>query len=109
MVDGGGVAHRDRPDRLSASAVVTEPTPAALGTEAVERDSHKLLGQVMGFVAVTVGFAALGAYIGRDLSGGGGLVVFLCGVGGTFRVNLPPPPGRPAPADRRLLPPWPPP
>src|SRR3954454_13349179 len=27
------------------------------------------LGQLMGFVAVTVGFTALGAYLGRDLSG----------------------------------------
>jgi modulator of FtsH protease len=36
-----------------------------------------LLGQVMGFVAVTVGFTALGAYLGRDLSGGAGLVLFI--------------------------------
>jgi hypothetical protein len=35
-----------------------------------------VLGQVMGFVAVTVGFAALGAYLGRDLSGATGLVLF---------------------------------
>ena len=35
----------------------------------------------MGFVALTLGFPALGAYIGRDLSGGiwpvAGLVIFL--------------------------------
>jgi modulator of FtsH protease len=42
-----------------------------------ERDARELLGQVMGFVAVTVGFAALGAYLGRDLSGATGLVVFI--------------------------------
>ena len=29
--------------------------------------ARALLGQVMGYVAVTVGFAALGAYLGRDL------------------------------------------
>ena len=28
-----------------------------------------------GFVAVTVGFAALGAYLGRDLSGATGLLI----------------------------------
>jgi hypothetical protein len=31
----------------------------------------------MGYVAVAVGFAALGAYRGRDLSGGTGLVLFI--------------------------------
>ena len=33
-----------------------------------------------GYVAVTVGFAAIGAYLGRDLDGGAGLLFFL----GTF-------------------------
>jgi hypothetical protein len=33
--------------------------------------------QVMAYVAVTVGFAALGAYLGRDLSGATGLVLFI--------------------------------
>jgi modulator of FtsH protease len=32
-------------------------------------DSRALFGQVMGLVAVTCGFAALGAYVGRDLDG----------------------------------------
>jgi FtsH-binding integral membrane protein len=50
---------------------------AALAGGAIERDARELLGQVMGFVAVTVGFAALGAYIGRDLSGGVGLLLFI--------------------------------
>jgi hypothetical protein len=53
---------------------------AALSGRAVERDARALLGQVMGYVAVTVGFSALGAYLGRDLSGGAGLVFFI----GTF-------------------------
>src|SRR5215216_3813444 len=47
------------------------------GGEAIERDARELLGQVMGFVAVTVGFTALGAYLGRDLSGATGLVLFI--------------------------------
>ena len=49
----------------------------ALGGEAIAHDARKLLGQVMGYVAVTVAFAALGAYLGRDLSGGIGLLLIL--------------------------------
>ena len=49
---------------------------AVAGT-ATRRDAHEVLGQVMGLVAVTVGFTALGAYLGRDLSGAAGLVLFV--------------------------------
>lgn len=50
----------------------------ALGGEAIAHDrARELLGQVMAYVAVTVGFAALGAYLGRDLSGATGLVLFI--------------------------------
>ena len=48
------------------------------------RDARELLGRVMGYVAITVGFTALGAYLGRDLSGGVGLLLFL----GTFVAIL---------------------
>ena len=54
----------------------------------IERDrSHALLGQVMGLVAVTVGFSALGAYLGRDLSGGTGLVLFIAAFAAIFGLN----------------------
>jgi FtsH-binding integral membrane protein len=49
----------------------------AVGGDAIERDARALLGQVMGLVAVAVGFAALGAYLGRDLSGATGLVLIV--------------------------------
>jgi len=62
-----------------------EPT---LGGKAIERDARELLGQVMGFVAVTVGFAALGAYLGRNLSGGTGLVVFIGAFACIFGLNV---------------------
>ena len=39
--------------------------------------ARTVFGQVMGLVALTVGFAALGAYIGRNLSGGTGIVFFI--------------------------------
>jgi modulator of FtsH protease len=57
----------------------------ALGREAIAHDrARELLGQVMGYVAVTIGFAALGAYLGRDLGGATGLVLFI----GTIPVVL---------------------
>jgi FtsH-binding integral membrane protein len=64
----------------------TYDDPAFAGA-AVERDTRELLGQVMGFVAVTVGFTALGAYIGRDLSGGVGIILFIAGFGCIIGLN----------------------
>jgi FtsH-binding integral membrane protein len=40
-------------------------------------DARAVFGQTMALVAVTVGFFALGAYIGRDLGGGNGLLLFI--------------------------------
>jgi FtsH-binding integral membrane protein len=59
----------------------------ALGGHAIERDAGALLGQVMGLVAVAVAFAALGAYLGRDLTGAAGLVVFLGAFACIFGLN----------------------
>jgi FtsH-binding integral membrane protein len=52
--------------------------------------SRSVLGQVMGLVALTLGFLALGAYIGRNLSGGYFLLfiaAFGCLIGLNFAVN----------------------
>jgi FtsH-binding integral membrane protein len=51
------------------------PREVTFGREAV--DSRAVFGQVMGLVAVTVAFAAGGAYLGRDLSNGGGWIAFI--------------------------------
>src|SRR3954468_1226195 len=51
------------------------PVEATVARERV--DSRAVFGQVMGLVAVTVVFAAAGAYIGRDLSSGGGWIAFI--------------------------------
>src|ERR1700758_3564280 len=40
-------------------------------------DTRTVFGQVMGLVALTVGCAALGAYVGRNLSGGAGILFFI--------------------------------
>jgi FtsH-binding integral membrane protein len=66
-------------------STVNEPTA---GGTPVARDSHALLGQVMGYVALTAGFAALGAYLGRDLSGGAGLLFFLAAFGVIIGLNV---------------------
>jgi hypothetical protein len=64
------------------SSIKTTYDDPALGGKAIARDQgRELLGQVMGYVAVTVGFAALGAYLGRNLSGGTGLVLFIGALG----------------------------
>jgi uncharacterized protein len=65
----------------------TSDTPV-LGGQTIERDARALLGQVMGYVAVTVGFTALGAYLGRDLSGATGLVLFIAGFAAIVGLNI---------------------
>jgi FtsH-binding integral membrane protein len=50
----------------------------ALGGAALTRDrTREVFGQVMGLVALTVGCTALGAYIGRNLTGGTGIALFI--------------------------------
>ena len=59
------------------------------GTRALSRDQTRaVFGQVMGLVAITVGFSALGAYIGRDLKGGVGLVMFIGVFGCVIGLNV---------------------
>jgi hypothetical protein len=60
------------------SALKTIPGEPALPVRPIAHDQGRaLLGQVMGLVAVTVAFTALGAYLGRDLSGATGLLLFI--------------------------------
>src|SRR4051795_1781342 len=60
------------------STVKTTYDGPTLAAEPVAHDrTRQLLGQVMGLVAVAVGFAAFGAYLGRDLSGATGLLLFI--------------------------------
>ncbi len=63
--------------------------PLALGGQAVTRDQTRaVFGQVMGLVALTVGCTALGAYIGRHLSGGTGLLFFIGAFACVFGLNI---------------------
>src|SRR3954453_20242505 len=71
------------------TTVKTTYDDAALASEVTARDrTHELLGQVMGLVAVAVGFAALGAYLGRDLRGVTGLLLFIGAFGCIVGLNV---------------------
>src|SRR5437899_10664262 len=49
---------------------------------------HAVFGQVMGLVAVTVAFAALGAYLGRNLTGGTGILFFIAAFACIFGLQF---------------------
>jgi FtsH-binding integral membrane protein len=51
-------------------------------------ETRAVFGHVMGLVGLTVGCAALGAYIGRNLSGGTGLLLFIGAFGCIFGLNI---------------------
>jgi len=71
------------------STFTTTYNDPTLGGEAIAPDrARELLGQVMGYVAVTVGFAPLGAYLGRDLSGATGLALFIGTIPVVFGLNI---------------------
>ena len=58
-------------------------------SQPVERaDARAVFGQVMGLVAVTVGFFAAGAWIGRDLTGGTGIILFIGAFACAFGLNF---------------------
>lgn len=50
-------------------------------------ESRGVFGQVMGLVALTIGFLALGAYVGRNINGGSSFIFFLLGLGCVFGLN----------------------
>ena len=61
-------------------------SPSYSGVRSASGDqTHALFGQTMGYVAVTAGFFALGAYLGRHLSYGSAFVgliaAFACLIG----------------------------
>ena len=71
------------------SALKTTADQPALPRQPIAHDQARtLLGQVMGLVAVTVGFTALGAYLGCDLSGATGLLLFIGAFGCILGLNI---------------------
>jgi FtsH-binding integral membrane protein len=59
----------------------------APGAAVARDDTRTVFGQVMGLVALTVGCAALGAYIGRNMTGGTGIVFFIAAFACIFGLN----------------------
>lgn len=69
---------------MNARADLTAARSAALSRD----DARTVFGHVMGLVALTLGFLALGAYIGRDLSGGWGILAFIASFGCIIGLNV---------------------
>ncbi|MBV9472582.1 MAG: Bax inhibitor-1 family protein [Solirubrobacterales bacterium] len=66
-----------------------EELAAVSGGTTLTRDrAREVFGQVMGLVALTVGCTALGAYIGRNLTGGIAIVCFIAAFGCIFGLNI---------------------
>jgi FtsH-binding integral membrane protein len=73
---------------LTPIAAQTYGAESRGGAALVGDPARALLGQVMGLVAVTVGFAALGAYLGRNLTGGTGIALFIGAFACIFGLNV---------------------
>src|SRR5437764_840058 len=58
------------------------------GPRLARDETRALLGQAMGLVAFSLGFLALGAYVGRDLSGGLGIAFFVAGFACLIGLNI---------------------
>jgi FtsH-binding integral membrane protein len=71
--------------------VTLSSTSTAVPAPLSRDETGKLFGQTMGLVAVTAGVFALGAYLGRDLSGGWAIVAYIAAfallVGMNFAVQ----------------------
>jgi len=72
-----------------SSQLATLPGTSLGDSVPLGRDNTRtVFGQVMGLVALTLGFLALGAFIGRNLSGGLGIVFFLGAFAAIFGLNI---------------------
>ena len=58
-----------------------------MGTQA-RRQAHALFAQTMGYVAVTAALFALGAWLGRNLTGGLGIVAFIAAFAVLFGMRF---------------------
>jgi modulator of FtsH protease len=75
----------------SSSDHTSAPFPAvgpAQARPATGEKARPVFAQVMGLVALTVGALALGAYVGRDLSGGWGIASFIAAFACLVGLNV---------------------
>jgi FtsH-binding integral membrane protein len=73
-----------QPPQITAYPGLSPAESTALGGDR----ARTVFGQVMGLVALTLGCLALGAYIGRDLSGGIGILFFVAGLACIFGLSM---------------------
>ncbi|MGZ4200897.1 MAG: Bax inhibitor-1/YccA family protein [Thermoleophilaceae bacterium] len=74
----------DSPDQTVAYPGLSPAAPRELSRD----ESRAVFGQVMGLVALTLGCLALGAYIGRNASGGAGILFFIGSFACIFGLNI---------------------
>jgi FtsH-binding integral membrane protein len=55
---------------------------------AARGQAHALFAQTMGYVAATAGLFALGAFLGRNLTGGVGIVAFIAAFAALFGMRF---------------------
>ncbi|HUK94079.1 MAG TPA: Bax inhibitor-1/YccA family protein [Gaiellaceae bacterium] len=67
---------------------MTEPGAAAVQPALTRDETGTMIGQTMGLVAATCGLFALGAYLGRDLSYGWGLVLYIAAFACLIGLNV---------------------
>jgi modulator of FtsH protease len=68
---------------------MTMTSTSTAATTRVSRDeTGRLFGQTMGLVAVTAGLFALGAYLGRDTSGGWGILFYIASFAVLLGMNV---------------------
>jgi modulator of FtsH protease len=76
------------PDQQPADVAAYPGLRPAVAQPLPRDEARAVFGQVMGLVALTLAFLALGAYIGRDLDGVLGIVFFIAGFGCIFGLNI---------------------
>ena len=62
-------------------------TTTAASAPLSRAEASGLLGQTMGLVAITAGLFALGAYLGRDITGGWAIAAFVVAFGVLLGIN----------------------
>jgi FtsH-binding integral membrane protein len=73
----------------SRSAFSPQGSGYGYSGQSLTRDqSRGVFGQVMGLVAVTFGFMALGAYLGRNINGGGSFIFFIAAFAALFGLQF---------------------
>ena len=63
------------------------PGYSSVAVPQARTDSRAVFGEVMGLVGITCLFAALGAYLGRNITGGASLLAWVVAIGCIFGLN----------------------